>query len=244
MTYTSPNNGNDWILAAKETFGTNLTPVQHEILTAIQQNSARVSAVETDGMGRSRLYALICASAVLLNPEIKVVLVSTDAARLNNTLGELHCIIANAFGELGFHHSATAQLSMTVMRLVRDKVDFHYARAGNEEALAGYYNRHSIFIVDNAARVPDSALQALLGGMTEEDNRLLMVSEAYLNEGYFYDTQHAPMDEYFYTVRSKMTDNPLVPSSWCEKAAATLSPEDFRRRILGEFPLMTTETTV
>ena len=65
-----------------------------------------------------------------------------------------------------------------------------------------------------SGRIPDSALKALLGGLTEEDNRLLMVSEAYLNEGYFYDTQHAPMDEYYYTVRSKATENPLVPASW------------------------------
>jgi hypothetical protein len=244
MIYTSPNNGTDWILAAKETFGTDLTPVQHEILTAIQRTGASVSAVETDGMGRSRLYALICASAVLLNPEIKVVLVSTDAARLNNTLGELHCIIANAFGELGFHHSATAQLSMTVMRLVRDKVDFHYAREGNEEALAGYCDRHSIFILDNADLLPASSLGVLLGGLTEEDNRLLMVSEAYRNEGYFYETLHNPIHEHFHRVRSKSTDTPLVTPSWCEKAAETLPPELYRRRILGEFPLTTIEKTV
>lgn len=241
MIYTAQNNGNDWVLAAKETFGTNLTPVQHDILTAIQRTGAKVSAVETDGMGRSRLYALICASAVLLNPEIKVVLVSTDATRLNNTLGELHCIISNAFGALGFHHSANAQLSMTVMRLVREKIDIHYARVGNEEALAGYYNRHSLFIVDNAALIPDSLLKVLLGGMTEEDNRLLMVSEAYLNEGYFYDTQHAPIDEYYFTVRSKATDNPLVTAAWCESAAKTLSEKDYRRRILGEFPVTAEE---
>jgi len=79
-----------------------------------------------------------------------------------------------------------------------------------------------------SGRIPDSALKALLGGLTEEDNRLLMVSEAYLNEGYFYDTQHAPMDEYYYTVRSKATENPLVPASWCERVAAELSPELYR----------------
>lgn len=236
MTNVVQDTCKDWVIAAKETFGTNLTPVQHEILTAIQRTGARVSAVETDGMGRSRLYALICASAVFFNPEIKIVIVSTDAYRLNNTLGELHCINANAFGELGFHHSATAQLSMTVMRIVRDKVDFIYAREGKEEALAGYYNRHSLFIVDNAALLPDSAMKVLLGGMTEEDNRLLLVSEAYRNEGYFYDTQHAAFDDSFTIVRSKTTESPLVHPAWCEKAAVTLSPDIYHRRILGEFP--------
>jgi hypothetical protein len=63
----------DWIVTAKETFGVDLTPVQLDIMKVIQRTGSRVSAIETDGMGRSRLYALICATAVLFQPELKII---------------------------------------------------------------------------------------------------------------------------------------------------------------------------
>ncbi|MBZ3802416.1 hypothetical protein K9O81_18780 [Leclercia adecarboxylata] len=227
--------GKDWIVTAKETFGVDLTPVQLDIMEAIQRTGSRVSAIETDGMGRSRLYALICATAVLFQPELKIIFVTTEKSRLNNTLGELHSLFYNAVRPLGFHYSISPLLMPALIRHVRDKVDFRYVRKGSEEALAGDFNHHSLYIVDNAALISDVAFKVLTGGMTEEDNRMLLVSEAYRNEGYFYETHHAYKDA-FHAVRSNSEESPLVDEHWLRVAAADYSDEEYRRRVLGEFP--------
>lgn len=227
--------GKDWIVTAKETFGVDLTPVQMDIMKAIQRTGSRVSAIETDGMGRSRLYALICATAVLFQPELKIIFVSTDKHRLNNTIGELHSVFYSALRPLGFHHSVNPLMIPALIRQVRDKVSFRYVRAGNEEALAGDFNHHSLYIVDNAAMISDDAFKVLTCGMTEEDNRMLLVSEAYRNEGYFYETHHAYKDA-FHAVRSNSEESPLVGEHWLNAVEKQYTDDEYRRRILGEFP--------
>jgi hypothetical protein len=225
----------DWIVTAKETFGVDLTPVQLDIMKVIQRTGSRVSAIETDGMGRSRLYALICATAVLFQPELKIIFVSTDKHRLNNTIGELHSVFSSALSPLGFHQSVKPLMIPALIRQVRDKVNFRYARQGNEEALAGDVNHHSLYIVDNAALISDVAFQVLTAGMTEEDNRMLLVSEAHRNEGYFFETHHAYKDA-FHTVRSNSEESPLVAKGWLSVAEKQYTDDEYRRRILGEFP--------
>lgn len=235
MTLAGPGVGQDWTITAKETFGMDLTPVQRDIVTAIQRPGTRVSAIETDGMGRSRLYALICATAVLFQPELKIIFVSTAKSRLNNMIGELHSMFYNVLNPLGLHHSINPLLIPALIRQVRDKVDFRYVRDGFEEVLAGDFNQHALYIVDNAALISDVAFQVLTGGMTEDDNRMLLVSEAHHSEGYFYHTHH-DYKEAFHTVCSNAEESPLVDEHWIKVAAAGFTDEEYRRRILGQFP--------
>lgn len=235
MTLVGQGAGQDWTSTAKDKFGVDLTPVQRDIMTAIQRPGSRVSAIETDGMGRSRLYALICATAVLFQPELKIIFVTTAKSRLNNLIGELHSMFYSVVNPLELHHSINPLLIPALVRQVRDKVDFRYVRAGAEEVLAGDFNRHSLYVVDNAALIADEAFKVLTCGMTEEDNRMLLVSEAYRSEGYFYETHHTYKDA-FYIVRSNSEESPLVGKGWLNSLEKQYTDDEYRRRILGEFP--------
>lgn len=235
MTLAGQGAGQDWTSTAKDKFGVDLTPVQRDIMTAIQRPGSRVSAIETDGMGRSRLYALICATAVLFQPELKIIFVTTAKSRLNNLIGELHSMFYSVVNPLELHHSINPLLIPALVRQVRDKVDFRYVRAGAEEVLAGDFNRHSLYVVDNAALIADEAFKVLTCGMTEEDNRMLLVSEAHRNEGYFFETHHAYKDA-FHTVRSNSEESPLVAKGWLSVVEKQYTDDEYRRRILGEFP--------
>ncbi|QFH68105.1 hypothetical protein FR773_26100 (plasmid) [Leclercia adecarboxylata] len=235
MTLAGPGAGQDWIVTAKETFRVDLTPVQRDIVKAIQRPGSRVSTIETDGMGRSRLYALICATAVLFQPELKIIFVSNAKSRLNNMIGELHSMFNSVLNPLGLHYSIIPLLIPALIRQVRDKVDFRYVRVGFEESLAGDFNQHALYIVDNAALISDIAFKVLTAGMTEEDNRMLLVSEAHLSEGYFYQTHH-DYKEAFHTVCSNAEESPLVDEHWLKVAAAGFTDQEYRRRILGQFP--------
>lgn len=75
----------------------------------------------------------------------------------------------------------------------------------------------------------------LTAGMTEEDNRMLLVSEAHRNDGYFYETHHAYKDA-FHTVRSNSEESPLVLSGWLKQAEEQYTDDEYRRCVLGEFP--------
>lgn len=58
---------------------------------------------------------------------------------------------------LGLHHSINPLLIPALIRQVRDKVDFRYVREGFEKVLAGDFNQHALYIVDNAALISDVA---------------------------------------------------------------------------------------
>ncbi|HAT3959690.1 TPA: hypothetical protein I9Y37_001827 [Citrobacter freundii] len=227
--------GNDWASLATEKFGLVMTPTLLDIIQAVQKPGAMVSAIETIGMGRNVLYALICASAYLFNPELKIVIVTNDSKRLDRAKGEIHSLLITMFMRQGLHHSAITPMVNTCVKGIRQKIEFRTYEEGNEEALAGRYDKHSLYIVDNAALVDDKVFQILSAGMTEEDNRLLLVSEAYRNEGYFYDSHHQ-LQDMFHTVRSNAKESPFVAPAWFDVVAPTFTPEEYRRRVLGEFP--------
>lgn len=234
------NYGQDWLSAAKEAFDTDLTPVQREIIEKIQLPGAWVSAIETDGMGRNKLYAIICATALLFKPELKIVLLTTDDSRIARVKSEIHSAFITLFGMQGIHTSWRSPLADTCVRLLRGKVDFITFTEGCEESLAGYFHQHSLYIVDNAALMHENAFKVLTGGMTEEDNRLLLLSEAHRGEGFFFHSQHKYKEQgLFHTVHSNANESRLMNQRWREEALEKFSPDDYRRRVLGRFPLTT-----
>lgn len=230
--------GNDWLAAAKDVFDLTLTPAQRDIIEAIQRPGAKVSAVETDSMGRNMLYALIGVSSVLFKPNLKILFVGKDIKnRFARLEIELSHVLNNMFSRQGIHHSACSTLTSSAIRLIMERVSIRAYRPGIEESLAGDFYEHSLYIVDNAALVSDKAFGILTGSMTEIDNRLLLISEAYRNEGFFYDSQHKHKESgLFHTVRTNAEQTPLVSKGWLDIQKSRLSPPDYRRRILGEFP--------
>ena len=64
-------------------------------------------------------------------------------------------------------------------------------RLGNEEALAGEHAAHLLLILDEASGISDKAIGVMTGALTEEDNRMLMLSQPTRPSGYFYDSHHS-----------------------------------------------------
>lgn len=224
-----------WSQLARERFGLELELVQLNILTVISRPGAMVSAIETIGMGRNRLYALISVLGYLFDPELKILFVTNDEKRFDRVKGEIHSLLITMFMRQGLHHSAITPMVNACVKGIRHKIEFRTYEEGNEEALAGRYDKHSLYIVDNAALVDDKVFQILSAGMTEEDNRLLLVSEAHRSEGYFYESFNS-LQHIFTNIRSSARDSTLLAPAWFEMVAPTLPMEKYRRCVMGEFP--------
>ncbi|MFI7812950.1 hypothetical protein [Citrobacter werkmanii] len=225
----------NWVAAASDKFRLELMPAQHKVIEAIQEPGAMVSAVATIGMGTSVLYATIVATAYLFNPGMMIWIITDDEARLARVKAEIHCQLIKMFINDGLHHSVASSLANDCIRNIRRKLLITEVDPDCPEELAGRWAEQSLYIIDNAALISDDALAIIRTGLTEEDNRLLMVSEAHRNEGHFYDSHHKLKDLYT-TVRSTSKESTLLAPKWFDRVAGSMSPEEYRRSVLGEFP--------
>lgn len=61
-----------------------------------------------------------------------------------------------------------------------------------QAAIAGFHGNHALIIVDEASGVRDDIFIPLLGVMTQEDNRILLIGNPTQNKGFFHETQFEP----------------------------------------------------
>jgi phage terminase large subunit len=70
--------------------------------------------------------------------------------------------------------------------------------ATRPENMQGFHEDYMLFIVDEASGVPDPIMEAILGTLTGQENKLLMCSNPTRLSGVFYDSHHK--DRKFYKV--------------------------------------------
>ena len=68
--------------------------------------------------------------------------------------------------------------------------------ATSPEALQGFHADHVLYIIDEASGVSDKVFEPVLGAMTGEDAKLLMMGNPTRLTGFFYDSHHKNREEY------------------------------------------------
>lgn len=121
-------------------------------------------------------------------------------------------------------------------------------RRGNEEALAGEHAEHMLIVVDEASGVSDKVFGVVTGAMTQDDNRILLLSQPTRPSGYFYDTHHKlakgpnnPKGKYNAIVLNS-EESPLVNAEFISTKLAEYGGRDameYQIKVLGRFPAKT-----
>lgn len=109
--------------------------------------------------------------------------------------------------------------------------------ATNPEALQGFHAEHVLYIIDEASGVSDKVFEPVLGAMTGEDAKLLMMGNPTRLTGFFYDSHHKARAEYN-AMHVDGRDSAHVSKKFVDKIIKMFGEDSdvFRVRVAGQFP--------
>lgn len=116
---------------------------------------------------------------------------------------------------------------------------FAVARTATKpENMQGFHEENMLFIVDEASGVADPIMEAILGTLSGENNKLLLCGNPTKTSGFFYDAFHSARAIYScHTVNSE--DSPRTNKQNIALLERKYGRDSnvFRVRVLGEFPV-------
>lgn len=234
---------------AKEVLGVTLWEKQIEVLDLIY-NHNRVSVKSGHGVGKTMLAA--CAALWFLC-EYSPCLVITTAPTFRQVVeilwGEINQLwprTPHAKGKLGICNLSNIHFYSPVdgSPVGRRAIGI---TARDPQNFQGWHEENIFAIVDESGGVADEMHKALLGLVTSENAKLLLLGNPIVPEGYFYKS-HMPGSG-FETLTISTLENPncvsgknTIPGlsgiSWVEEMKREWGEDSpaYRARVIGEFP--------
>lgn len=109
--------------------------------------------------------------------------------------------------------------------------------ATKAENMQGFHEDHMLFIVDEASGVSDPIMEAIIGTLSGEDNKLLMCGNPTRTAGFFYDSHNRDRSKYK-THRVDSRDSSRTSKENIEMLIDKYGKDSdvVRVRVYGEFP--------
>lgn len=217
---------------------------QREILDNIQEEGARVSVTSGHGTGKSDSTAGVIIAFLTTYYDARVVLTANNAnqARIGvwKYLRKHWNSLLRSYPWLGNYFTMTDTMFYANESKTAWSVGMKSCRLGQEEALAGEHAAHLMVVVDEASGVSDKAFGVMTGAFTEDDNRMLLLSQPTRPSGFFYDTHHklAEAGEWV-SICLSSEESPIVNARFIRSKLIEYggreSPE-YLIKVRGEFP--------
>ena len=117
--------------------------------------------------------------------------------------------------------------------------------ATNPDALQGFHSEHVLYIIDEASGVPDKVFEPVLGAMTGEDARLLMMGNPTRLTGFFYDSHNSKREQYS-AMHVDGRDSRHVAKKFVQDIIRMFGEDSdvFRVRVAGQFPKSTPDSLI
>lgn len=115
----------------------------------------------------------------------------------------------------------------------------------NTEALAGAHSAHTLLVVDEASVVPVASFNSAGSVMGGPDSRMIIIGNPTQSTGYFFDAFHKN-NEIWDTMHVPSIGDSDASRDYIESVAieAGVESNEYRFRILGEFPLADNDTLI
>ena len=175
-------------------FGKHPTWQQELILNSTQETGAKTAVSSGHGTGKSDMTSIMILIYMLCFPGARVVVVANKIGQVQQVVWKYLKI---NYRELCRRHPWVEQYFVLTETTFFERsskgvwfVSPKGCRIGNEESLAGEHAKHLFYIVDEASGVSDKAFGVMTGALTEEDNRILLLSQPTRPSGYFYDCHY------------------------------------------------------
>jgi uncharacterized protein (UPF0248 family) len=111
------------------------------------------------------------------------------------------------------------------------------ARRDQPSALQGFHAKNLMFLIDEAAEVPNEIFEVMRGTLTTSNARVVMTGNPTMVTGYFYEAFNSNR-HLWDTYTFSCLDSPLVTKEYIElmKQEYGEDSDQYRVRVLGEFP--------
>lgn len=239
----------DWITAAEVVFGKTPTWQQEMIIEAVQQTGSRTTVSSGHGTGKSDMTSIMILCYMIFYPDARVILVANKLQQVKT--GIFKYLKQNWKVALSKFPWLAEYFTLTDMQFFENSSKGSWEvvpkgfRLGNEEALAGEHAEHLLYIIDEASGVSDKAFGIIKGALTQDDNRLLLISQPTRTSGEFYDSHHRlaktpdnPKGTYT-AIKLNSEESPLVTLKFIAEKLLDYggreSPE-YLIKVRGEFP--------
>lgn len=244
----------DWVTGIEVMFGRQLTWQQIKIVRAVQDTGSWTSVTSGHGTGKSDVTGAMILCFMMFYPDARVIIVANKIKQVMTGVFKyikMHWKNAlNVFPWLAEYFVLTDTSFYEITGKGVWEVVPKGFRLGNEEALAGEHAEHLWYIVDEASGVSDKAFGIMEGALTQEDNRLLLISQPTRPSGRFYDSHHSlakgPHNPrgLFESIMLNSEESPLVTLDAIRKFLAKYggrnNPE-YIIKVLGQFPKTTSD---
>ncbi len=226
---------NDIILFAREVLLFEPDECQAKILRSVVV-SRRVSVKSGQGVGKTSVEAVVLLWFLSCYPYTRIVATAPTRQQLHDVL----------WAEVA-KWQARSPLLCEILKWTKsyiymkgyEKQWFAVAKtATRPENMQGFHADNMLFIVDEASGVADDILEAIMGTLSSENNKLLLCGNPTRNSGIFFDSHTRDRDIYncftISSLESSRTDKDNI-GALLRKFGRDSNV--FRVRVLGEFPL-------
>ncbi len=208
---------------------------QQARLFSLVENNRLISCKSGHGTGKSTAVGVITLWFLSCFPSAQVACTAPSANQLRDVLWSR---ISSLYREM--LPSLRERLEITTARIsnIYDKTSFAVARTArpdNPDALQGFHSENLLMIADEASGVSDQLYNPILGALTGENNKLLLISNPTRLSGFFADTFK---DLKWANLTMNAEKSSLVTAVqvdyWREKYGE--DSDEYKIRVLGEFP--------
>lgn len=197
-------------------------------------NSAKVSVRSGQGVGKTGLEAAIIIWFLCCRPFPKVVATAPTMQQLYDVLWAEVAKWLNKSKVKDFLKWTKTKIYM----IGEEERWFATAKTATKpENMQGFHEDYMLFIVDEASGVADPIMEAILGTLSGEDNKLLMCGNPNKTSGVFYDS-HNKDRAYYRTHKVSSLDSPRTSKENIQMLKDKYHEDSdvYRVRVLGEFP--------
>lgn len=231
--------GHDWVGLVRNVWQVEPDEKQQEILTAIQNNERRISVRSGHGVGKtfSLAMAIGCHSLTRF-PQATVATAPTSGQLFDALAAQTKALFKRLPPSLLDLFEIKSESIVHKGAPEESFVSFRTSRAETPEALAGVHSEgHVLLIADEASGVPDPVFVAASGSMSGHNATTVLAGNPVRTSGLFFETHHE-LARMWRTIHISCVNHPRVSQDFLDDMEARygLDTNDYRVRVLGEFP--------
>jgi hypothetical protein len=237
--------GDDWVALVREVIGMEPDAHQQEILVAVQNGERQISIRSGHGVGKSQALAWCAVAHALTRYPQATVATAPNSSQLFDALGVR---IKEAFKKLPPTLADQFEVKSESIVMKADPegsfVTLRTSRAETPEALAGVHADYVLLIADEASGVPEPVFVAAAGSMSGRAT-MLLAGNPVRTAGRFFDTHHR-LAASWHTIHISCIGHPRVTADFLREQEELygLDTNDYRVRVLGEFPLAEKDSVI
>lgn len=198
------------------------------------RDNPQVAIRSGQGVGKTSVEAVIILWYLICFPNAKVICTAPTMQQLNDVLWAEVAKWLNASKVKGVLKWTKTKVYM----VGSEERWFATARTATKpENMQGFHEKYMLFVVDEASGIDDNIMEAILGTLTGEHNKIIMMANPTKTSGIFYDAFHKDRHDWV-THKVSSKDSSRTNKNNIERLMRRYGPESdvVRVRVYGDFP--------